>query len=313
MPTGSIVIPAFNEAENLPKLVQELTSGLAGHEMSFEVIIVNDGSSDDTEQVFSRLEPADNFTFSLLTQARNIGQQRALRAGFQAASGDFLISMDADLQHPVYVASQMIEAYKKGHDCVVALRHNENSGFYKIATSRLYYLAINRLSGTNLRPGSSDFYLLDHSIFSYLNQFKEDEVFLRGHISKINAKNPKYINYTPDERFSGKSKYTLRAMMKLAFLGMAWSTTAPLRLAIVLAIFCGLIAITFTTYAFYIYFSGDSVPGWASTIALISSIGTAQFFCMAIIGEYLARALQEARQRPLDETIRAHTISAKNE
>ena len=293
----SVVVPAFNEEDNLPLLVAELVPLLTSYG-PYEIIIVNDGSSDGTEAVVQNLHQA-NPCIHLISFARNFGHQYALKAGLDHARGDCVISMDADLQHPVSLLPDMIREWQNGYDIVYTIRREtEHETWFKKTTSRLFYHLFNFLTGLRLPAGAADFRLLDRKVVDQIRLLPERMLFLRGMISWMGYRQ-KGIEYTPAERRHGVSHYTLSRMLSLARTGAVSFSLKPLRLAIFLGLLVAFLGCLFTAYVIYMrLFNGEVITGWASLMSISLILGGAQLFVMGIIGEYIGMIFLEAKHRP---------------
>jgi glycosyltransferase involved in cell wall biosynthesis len=268
--TISIVIPAHNEAENLPALFDELCTVLAGEER-LEIICVDDGSTDNTFAVmFDAALKNDQIKY--LKLSRNFGHQAALRAGLSHSGGHCVISMDADLQHPVQLIPQMLKKWREGYEVVLTLRADTKElPFFKRLTSNIFYAIINAMSDVHVDPGSADFRLLDRKVVDVIKSLSEAEFFLRGIIPWIGFNSCK-IEYVPDRRRFGKTKYSLRRMISFAISGVVSNSVQPLRLATMLSAAISVVAGLYTLYALHIYLVyGRIVPGWASVVVVTSS------------------------------------------
>ncbi|HZR85531.1 MAG TPA: glycosyltransferase family 2 protein [Bradyrhizobium sp.] len=295
--TISIVIPAHNEAENLPVLLDELCNVL-GSFGRLEIVCVDDGSTDNTFAVlFEMAQQNDRIKYVRLS--RNFGHQAALRAGLSYSTGDCVISMDADMQHPVRLVPQMVEKWRDGYDVVLTLRsESDDLPYLKRLTSRLFYYLINALSDVHIDPGSADFRLLDRKVVEVINSLSEADFFLRGIIPWVGFKSCK-LDYVPDRRRFGDTKYSLRKMISFAVSGVVSNSIQPLRLATILSAVISGMAGLYTLYALHIYFVyGRVVPGWASVVVAASFIGGLQLLVLGVVGEYIGRILKESRKRP---------------
>lgn len=292
----SVVIPAFNEAPNLPVMVEKLTDVLSIYP-SYEVLFVDDGSRDTSLETLKYLATQDD-RVKYLSFSRNFGHQMALRAGLDYASGDCVISMDADLQHPPELVPQLVERWLEGYEIVYTVREEDpNLPVSKRQTSKLFYQIIRYATDIDIEDGAADFRLLDRRVVNYLKQFKENDLFLRGVISWIGFKQYR-INYRPAERFAGQTKYSLKKMFVLASAGITSFTTKPLYLSVLLGFIMFWFSIGFGVVSLYDYFRGDVVTGWTSTIIIIVMIGGIQLIMMGIIGIYLGKMFYEVKRRP---------------
>jgi glycosyltransferase involved in cell wall biosynthesis len=295
--TLSLVIPAYNEADNLPVLLRRL-AGIVEGIPACEIIIIDDGSSDASVAVLRQsLARYPQLRFIALT--RNYGHQTALRAGLEQASGDCVVCLDADLQHPPELVTQMILQWQAGADIVSCIRQEQKTlPLFKRVTSRWFYRGLSWLSGLPLVAGSSDFRLLDRKVVGILNAMPESDLFYRGIIPTLGFR-ATTISYAPHARRHGRSKYDMRRMVRLALTGVISTSTRPLRLATYFALCTALGALSFLAYVLYIVLVARSgVPGWASTLAAVLMLGTMQLLVLGVVGEYLGQVLKEARRRP---------------
>lgn len=293
----SLVIPAYNEAENLPVLLDTIAATI-GAFFHHEIIVVDDGSSDNSVAVLRRC--LGRFPqLRYVSLSRNYGHQIALRAGIEQATGDCVVCLDADLQHPPELVKQMVVQWQGGADIVSGIRQDHDGlPFFKRLTSRWFYKGLTWISGLQLAPGSSDFRLLDRKVVGILNGMPEADLFYRGIIPTLGFRTATIL-YAPDARRHGQSKYSLRKMANLALAGVVSTSTRPLRLATYFALCTALGALSFLAYVLYIFFVvRTGVPGWASTLAALLTLGTMQLLVLGLVGEYLGQVLKETRRRP---------------
>jgi polyisoprenyl-phosphate glycosyltransferase len=293
----SVVVPAHNEQANIPILLEQLVATLQSVP-DLEIIVVDDGSTDGTLQIIKQAAASDR-RVKYLSLSRNFGHQAALRAGLGAATGDCVVSMDADLQHPVALLPPMIERWREGFDIVATLRQDPvGNNVMKNITSRAYYKLLNALSDVDVPPGSADFRLLDRKVLAVINGLTESDFFLRGLIPWVGFPTAQ-LGYMPDERKHGTTKYSLKRMVSLGLSGIISHSIRPLRLAAVFAaIIAGIVGL-YSMYALGAFFiSGNTVPGWTSVILVVSLIGALQLLVLGVIGEYIGRTLRETRKRP---------------
>lgn len=295
----SIVIPTFNEEGNIEVLYSQLKDVLSQLSITnFEIIYVNDGSSDDSLEKIKALSQKDE-RVKFISFSRNFGHQNALKAGLDHAQGDAVISMDADLQHPPLLISEMIRLWQDGNQVVYSIRKDgKELSFFKKTTSKLFYKLVNYLSDTKLEEGTADFRLLDKKVVKALRQFNESNLFFRGIIPTLGFKQIG-IPYQPQERFSGTTKYSFSKMLKFALTGITSSSAKPLYFSIYLGLFFAAIAFLYGIYAIYIsIFTNDAVHGWTSLIASILFIGGLQLIMMGIVGVYLGKLFTQSKNRP---------------
>jgi polyisoprenyl-phosphate glycosyltransferase len=293
----SVVVPAFNEADSIPELIVRLKDVLARYE-TYEIIIVDDGSLDNSCEILER-EAARDPRLRYVFLARNFGHQAALRAGFSFARGKCLISLDADLQQQPEIIHEMVDKWRSGYDVVITLRRDvATNSLFKAATSRAFYWFINKISDVKIDPGSADFRLTDRKIIDQINNLSETNLFFRGVIPWLGFKTFR-IEYTPDVRRHGTSKYNLRKMISLSLVGIVSGSIKPLRFSIFLSAIVALFAALDVVYAIVVHFAfNTSIAGWTSVVVAVCIIGSLQLLVLGVIGEYVGRIFQEARKRP---------------
>lgn len=294
----SVIIPAYNEAQSIEELLKQLIPVLKKYP-SYEVIFINDGSVDQTQEVIEQASKK-NKNIQYLSFSRNFGHQAALRAGLDFASGDCVISMDADLQHPVNVIPQLITKWQNGAEIVNTLRQgNKNQSWLKRKTSNLFYKILGFMTNVPVPKGAADFRLLDKKVVAVLKQSSERNLFLRGYICWMGFKQV-YITYQVGKRFAGKSSYTFRKMFMLAWSGITSFGIMPLRLASVLGFLTTVIGFIYACYVLYQKIFNDAfiVSGWASVLISVLIIGGIQLIIIGILGEYLGLIYLESKHRP---------------
>jgi len=298
-PEISIVIPTYCEEGNIVELYEQLKRQLSKSEIhSFEIIYVNDGSHDNSLMKIKELTVRDN-RVKFIHFSRNFGHQNALRAGLDFAQGAAVISMDADLQHPPELIPTLIDFWRAGNKIVYTKRKDTSDlSFFKKLTSKMFYKLVNYLSETKLEEGTADFRLLDRSVVEALKNFNENNLFYRGIIPGLGFKQHG-VEYIPNERFSGNTKYTFSKMVRFALTGITSSSAKPLYFSIYLGAFLALCSFFYALYAIYVsLFTTEAVAGWTSTIASILFIGGIQLMMLGIVGIYLGKLFSESKKRP---------------
>ncbi|RFZ84449.1 glycosyltransferase [Mucilaginibacter terrenus] len=298
----SVVIPAFNEQENIPVLVQALRKVLDKLTYDYNVIFVDDGSKDGTISVLRTLNNLDG-RIEYIKLSRNFGHQNALKAGLDHADGDCVICMDGDMQHPPELIPAFLSKWEEGFDIVYSRRiSTENISWFKRATSNMFYALVNRLSEIHMEPGTADFRLIDRKVADALLQFNEIDPFLRGIIKWLGF-SQHGINYSADIRYSGKSKYSLSRMIKFAFQGITSFSIRPLYFAVYLGFAFSAITGVCLPYVLYSYYTGNTnigyaSAGWASILMSIFFLGGLQLIIMGIIGIYVGKIFLQSKLRP---------------
>ena len=295
----SVVAPAFNEAENLSRLYQELTAALQDVG-ELEIIIVENGSADDSLNVLRNLRNNDS-RLNFISLSRNFGHQGGLLAGLEHATGDVIITMDADLQHPPAMLPPMLEQWEKGFDVVNTRKQPaEYSGFLRRFFDAVFYSALGKLSGIPLSERQSDFRLVDRRALNALNCLPEKNKFIRGLSYWIGFKQTT-IAYVPLLRNAGASKFSLRHLMKFAIDGVISFTIIPLRLFSFIGAILSIAALSYGVFVVvYKYFYADYSlpPGWVSLAVGVYFIGGVMLIGIGVLGEYLGRLFDEVRGRP---------------
>lgn len=293
----SVIIPCFNEEESLKAFNKALLAVLPD-KYQYEIIYVNDGSSDQTYQVILDLAH-ENPSIKYISFSRNFGHQNALKAGYDHALGDCAISLDADLQHPPEVIPILISKWEEGFEIVNTLRHDHQSiSFAKKASSGLFYKLMNKLSDVKIENGMADFRLVDKKVLKQLKLFHENYLFFRGIIPWMGFKQT-VVPFIANERFAGTTKYTLKKMLKFASTGITAFSVKPLKLSIYLGTIIALSTFLYGLYAIYVHlFTQKAVTGWTSVIISVLFVGGINLLMLGIIGEYLGKLFIENKRRP---------------
>lgn len=293
----SIVIPAFQEQGNIFRLVSDIKQVLSA-EKEWEIIIVDDGSNDETWERIAALHGKDSRVKGLRL-TRNFGHQHALYAGLFFARGNAVITMDADLQHPPEVIKELLEAWRNGYKIVNTIRTDHpNISWTKRFTSKVFYSVFSLLSGVKLSAGMADFRLLDRQVVDRLLDMGEYHLFLRGMVQWMGYSSH-VIPYSSGNRLSGNSQYNVGKMLKLAWTGITSYSIIPLRVATTVGIITSIFAFGGLFYALYAKFViSDVVAGWTSLISFLSLLFGVLFIVIGVLGEYIARILEQVRGRP---------------
>lgn len=293
----SIVIPFFNEEDNIDMMIDTLLNCLEPLKVKFEIIMVDDGSSDGTWASIKKISN-DNSNIIGVRLARNFGHQHALLAGLSMATGKAIVSMDGDLQHPPQLIEQMYNLHKEGYLVVNTLRKDAKvSSFFKRYTSYAFYKIFSFLTDVTMAPGSSDFRLIDRVVLKQLLQLDDVDLFLRGAVEWLGFSSVT-ISYEVGKRYSGSSKFSIGKMIKFAKGSIISFSTKPLIIGIWIGIITSFLAFLEILYVFHQWMAGKSVAGWASIIGIVSFLFGILFIILGIIGAYLARIHVALQKRP---------------
>ncbi len=294
----SLTIPVYNEDTNLVNLYSNIKDNL-DDKYNFEIIFIDDGSSDKSLDVIKELKLKDK-RVKYISFSRNFGHQYALKAGLDYALGDCVISMDSDLQHPPMMISKLLKEWGNGSKIVYTKRKNESDiPVLKFITSKLFYFFLNILSNVKLEYGIADFRLLDRQVVDVVKKSNESALFLRGLVAWTGFSS-KYIMYQPARRFSGKTKYSLSKMVNMAIDAVTSFSVLPLRFATMVGFLISLATGLYAIYAVIVWLNGyDVIIGWPSVIVSILFIGGMQLMMLGILGEYISKIFLESKKRPL--------------
>jgi glycosyltransferase involved in cell wall biosynthesis len=297
----SLVLPVYNEAEVLEQTHARLRAVIDPLPERFLIYYVDDGSQDETPHILRRLAQEDP-RIRILTLSRNFGHQAALTAGLDHAEGEIVISLDADGQHPPELIPEMIALIRQGYDIVQTQRVDvEQPLSFKRWSSALFYRLINVLSGTPILPGAADFRALSRQAVEALKSMPEYHRFLRGMVAWIGYRTI-ILPYRPQERLAGRSKYSLRKMLRLAMDAIFSFSLAPLYLGLSLGIVLLFLALLEMIYVLSFWISGNTsrlAPGWSSLMFVILIVGGMLMVLLSFIGLYVGYIFQEVKRRPV--------------
>jgi len=298
----SVVISAYNEGESINELHKELTKVMQELSLkSYELIFVDDGSSDDTYAKCQKLQSKDE-NVKIVHLRRNFGHEIAMTAGMDYAKGGAVIFMDADLQHPPFYIKEMVKHWQSGTDIVLTKRveNKATSKIYDICAATFYKI-LNFLSDTKIPAKTPDFRLVDRSYIDFLKKFNEHDRLFRGLLSwAMPNENVKVIDFVAPERFAGESKYNFRKSLALAINSIIQFSTKPLRLSTYLGLFTAFISGCLGLYVIIEHFVlKHPTPGYATIMTTVIFLGSIQLIVLGIIGEYIGKIHMEVKQRPL--------------
>ena len=294
----SIIVPCFNEQEALPIFYDELNKVLKNMYIDHEIILVDDGSRDETLKVMRELAKKDK-KIRYLSFSRNFGKEAAMYAGFMNARGDYALTMDADMQDPPSLLPKMYEIIKTGEYDSVATRRVDRKGESKIRSffARLFYKIINRISDAQIVDGARDFRLMDRRMLDAIISMCEYNRFSKGIFGWVGFKTY-WLDFENVERVAGKTSWSFWGLTKYAIDGIINFSNVPLDIASYFGLFMTFVA--FLMLMFIVirkWLFGDPVAGWASTMCVIIFIGGIQLFCLGIMGQYLGKTYMETKHR----------------
>lgn len=294
----SIILPCFNEEHNIEELYSRLTVVMKSIGDKYELLFVDDGSTDNSLAKLMLLSELDEHVL-VLELSRNFGHQPAICAGLDYSQGDAVIMLDADLQHPPELIPTLIQKWKEGYEIVYTIRKDFSDAYlFKKLSAKIFYKLINGLAKIDVPANSADFRLLDKVVVKQLRALKERTKFLRGLISWVGFKRYPII-YEAAPRFSGETKYSFGKMLRFAFDGITSFSSFPLHIATILGLIVSGVSFLYAAYAIYVrLFTQKAIPGWASVLVAVLFLGGVQLLSLGLIGEYLGRAFDELKARP---------------
>jgi dolichol-phosphate mannosyltransferase len=295
----SIIAPVFNELQSLPELHRQVSEVMTHTQESWELLLVDDGSTDGSSDLIRDLARQDPHIRPVIF-ARNFSHQIAVTAGLDYCRGEAAIIIDADLQDPPELMLQMIEKWKEGYEVVYAVRkEREGESWFKLATASLFYRLIYRITDVDIPLDSGDFRLLDRKVINVLGKMRERHRFLRGMTSWVGFKQIG-IPYRRSKRYAGETKYPFRKMLKLAINAITGFSYLPLQIATYIGFLSAGISLLFLPIVIFLRITGSQqFFGQATTLIAVLFLGGVQLISLGILGEYIGRLYDEAKGRPL--------------
>lgn len=293
----SCVVPVYNEEAVVAKFIEALKAELAELSHQFEIVMVDDGSRDHTVQKI--LPYTQDGQVKLLALSRNFGKEIALTAGIEHASGDVVIMLDADFQHPVEVLRSFLNHWAEGYDMVYGARQDrENETWLKRQFAHLFYWLMNKMTNIDMPNNAGDFRLMDRKIIEALKQFPERTRFMKGLYAWVGFKSIA-VPYEVKERAAGKSSWGFSRLTELAITGITSFSDVPLRVWGWIGFFISLISLIYAIYIITVtLLFGADLPGFPTVVVAIMFFGGVQLLSVGILGEYIARIFTEVKQRP---------------
>lgn len=297
----SLVVPCYNEAENVAPFQQAVMAAFDGCGYDYELVYINDGSKDATLHNLKKLYAAQACPVKVVSFSRNFGKEAGIYAGLEHADGEYICLIDADLQQRPEIVRDMVKILDEQpqYDVVAAYQDRRSEGKVLSFFKRSFYSIINKLSDVTLQPDASDFRTFRRSVRDSILQLGEYHRFSKGIFAWVGY-DTCFIPYTACERAAGTTKWSFWKLMEYAIEGIIGYSTAPLRLATVLGCFSGVGAVLYLIWVLLEkLIKGIDVPGYATIIVLILFFASMQLFCIGIIGEYVGRTFEQSKDRPI--------------
>lgn len=296
-PLYSVIIPMFNEQEVIAETHKRLSGVMQAVAGSYELVYVNDGSRDDTMRIIRAIQKADSHV-RIIDFSRNFGHQAAVSAGLAHCKGDAAIIIDADLQDPPEVIPRMIDAWAAGADVAYGKRSKrKGETAFKKLTASVYYRVMSSMTGHSIPLDTGDFRLVDRKVIDAINHMKEGNRFLRGMVPWVGFHQVP-VEYVRDVRWAGETKYPLKKMLKLAMDGIVSFSKKPLQLSGLIGMLAGAGACIWLLALLILLLAGRPAAPWQTAAAVIVLLQGLMFICISILGEYVGRVFDEARDRP---------------
>lgn len=296
-PKLSVVVPLYNEEGNVLTMHERLSNALKSFTTDYEIIYVDDGSSDQTmQQLYGLVDSKAHY----LKLSRNFGHQIAVSAGLDYCRGEAVVIIDGDMQDPPEVIPELYAEYKEGFHVVYARRRKrEGESAFKLVTARMFYRILNKLTSIDIPVDTGDFRLIDRAVVDHLKQMPERNKFLRGQIAWLGFKQTAVL-YDRDSRVHGSTGYTFKKMLNLAMTGITGFSDKPLRFVSKMGVYISILSFFLILYALYSHFILErTIAGWTSMILAVSFFGGIQLLSLGVIGEYMSRMHQNIQNRPL--------------
>lgn len=294
----SIVVPVYNEEENIAHFTENVEKVMDALPYAYEILFIDDGSRDRSREILRELGARDAHVQSIFL-ARNSGHQIALTCGTDHADGDAVVTMDGDMQHPPELLPVLLAKWEEGFEIVQTVRlTTEGASLFKRLTSKYYYRLLNALSDVEIQEGGSDFRLMDRKAVLALRRYREHARFIRGIVGSMGFRKTT-VEFVAHERFAGQSKFSLHRMISFALDGILAYSVQPLRIAFYAGLLSALLAVLLFLHVLFETLSGATVPGWSTIVVCSLFFGGMQMMMLGVCGEYIARILQEVKNRPL--------------
>ena len=297
----SLVVPCFNEEENVQLFFDETQRAFEGIVGNYEIVFVNDGSTDNTRKNLMVIYENNPDKVQVLTFSRNFGKESAIFAGLSHAKGDLVCIIDADLQQRPEVVIEMLKAMSEDDsiDCVTAYQENRKESKFMTVVKSGFYKVINKIADVDFVNGASDFRLMKRNMVDAILDMGEYHRFSKGIFSWVGF-NTKYIPYTVEERRFGKSKWNFIKLLKYAIEGIISFSTFPLKFVTCIGLATSFASVLYLlVVVFQKLIFGIDVPGYATIVVLVLFLGGIQLFCLGLLGEYLSKIYMQVKNRPI--------------
>jgi len=293
----SVVVPSYNEAENIQNLHKRLKKVLNKIKCSYEILFVNNASSDNSISIFRQIILNDPHV-TLITLSRNFGYQMAISAGLDNSKGDAVVVIDGDLQDPPELIEKFFKKWIEGYDVVYGIRSKRKGNLFRRISYKIFYRILKKVSYIDMPLDASEFALIDKKVLQELQKLPERNRFTRGLRAWLGFKQTG-IEYTRDDRIAGTSQFNLGANIKLGFDGIFSFSEAPLHLITLVGFTIFIVSILgIVGYGLYYLFAGRVVPGFLSTVIILLFLGGIQLLSISVIGQYIGRIFEEVKCRP---------------
>jgi dolichol-phosphate mannosyltransferase len=298
-PLISIVVPIFNEEAVIPHFYERLKKVISSQAMDYEMIFVNDGSTDQSMEKLLKLSQS-NPRIKIIELSRNFGHQIAITAGLDHANGQAIVIMDGDLQHPPEVIPELIQKWKEGYELIYTIRkETKDASYFKRISSSVFYWLINKIGDIPIPKYGADFRLIDRKVLESMKLLRERSRFMRGLFNWVGYSQTG-VEFKADVRYAGVTKYSLKKMIQFALDGIVSFSSFPLRISTYFGFVISIISFIYAAFAIYArLFTNIVLPGWTSILVAVLFLGGVQLITIGLLGEYIGRIYNEVKQRPL--------------
>ena len=296
----SVIVPLYNEEPVIHELYDRLTSALRAYEDKYEILFINDGSRDKTKLLAKELCLRDK-RVKLINFSRNFGHQIAITAGMDRASGQVIVTIDADLQDPPEIIPEMVKMWEEGYQVVHGVRKKrKGENVFRLATIFLFYRFLRKITSVDMTMDSGDFRLMDRKVVEELKKMREKNRYIRGMVSWVGFRQTE-VEYVREKRFAGETKYPFWKLVKLASDGILSFSQFPLKVSLAIGYFCSLFSLLFIVYGLISHYATpkSTIPGWIFGILILLFLGGVQLITIGFLGQYIGRIYEQTNKRPI--------------